>query len=75
MKWTYREIYLLKQHYATAPVKKLEELLPKRNYKAMRQKARKLGLKRDRAVYEKTLFQKGQKSWNKGKTYTRRNNA
>lgn len=47
MEWSYRELYMLRNHYSTSTKEKLLELLPDRTISAINQKARKEGLKKD----------------------------
>lgn len=44
--WTQKEIEILKEHYTYASKEELLELLPKRSWHAIQNKALKLGLKR-----------------------------
>lgn len=57
--WIYREIYLLRQNYETATIDELKKLIPNRTKSAIKQQARKLGLKKADGFMSRYQFKKG----------------
>lgn len=66
-KWTYRELFLLRNNYSNKTNKELTKLLPGRSRSAIQQKAIKLGLVKERQVLERSYFKKDHRPWNTGK--------